>query len=370
MIKLHEMLKCGLCHDRFDIADRKPLTLSKCGHTFCKHCLSFKADDISVTSCPYKCFPSVDHEPVATVPNYSIINLLDNITELNFNFFKPSFEQGLSIDSYCILHEKVTKEYDYIEQRFKCVNCQASGINSTINLKTLVDDYTAVVDYTKTIFKINKLQLNHIEKLGDKAEALRANAMKATLGQAIEYMDKAFEAKKIEKDTYQEFCYMKNRFVKKLELHLNMLSGMCEDYNSTLRNIEENERVCAFIAERDYDLNALPCTGIYLKPFKPAAYFLNKAKGIGKYAENQIMKFSRKFVLRFLKLYKAEFEAERWTDKQPVNLFRSNLIMSEIDEPQVKEIDNVAANSTEHDANQTEHKPRSKYGLRKRIKKF
>lgn len=370
MIKLAEMLKCGLCHDRFDIADRKPLTLSLCGHTFCKKCLCYKSDDISVTSCPYKCFPFVDNKPVTTVPNFSLINLLDNIAELSFNFLKPAFENGLSIDCYCSIHEKATREYDYIEQRFICSNCQLSGLNLTTSLKTLLDDYQAVINYTKGLFRTNKAQLNSIEKLGAKAEDMRAQVRNSTMNQADEYINKAYYSKQISNEVYLRFGYMKDKYTQKIELHLNMLSELCDDYNITLRNIEENGRFCTLIDEREYDLSILPCTGICLKPFKPAAYFLNKVKGIEKYVENQISKYSRKFVMRFLKICKTVPENKVKLEIHTNSALNNDIITPRNDSVSVKDNNDMQNTKDDTDINLEAEKPRSKYGLRKKIRKF
>lgn len=371
MIKLNEMLKCGLCHDRFDTKDRKPLTLSKCGHTFCKECLFHKSVEITLTSCPYKCFPAANSEPVDTVPNFTVITLLDNITELSFNYFKPSFENGLSIDSYCIVHEKATQDYDYIEGRFRCVDCQTSDKNSAISLKTLIKDYLMVIEYMKTMFKINKVLLYNIEKLGTKAEDIRTEVMISTVNKTVEYINNAYRSNNIDSMAYNEFEFIKKKYLQKVEVHLRMLSDLCNDYSNTIRNIEENEKLCAFVSEQGYDLNVLPCTGIYLKPFKPAVYFINKVKGIERYVENQITKFSRKFVLRFLKLYRIGKDEKLDFDNKPIQILKPLNSENHVEDYISKEKDahaDTRMNTIEQEP--TDDKTKSKYNLRKRVKHF
>ena len=83
---IEDLIKCDLCNIIFDLNIHAPLML-KCGHTFCKRCISLKSNSLDKNlnkSCPLDKIKNVMNVDIA-IPNLKLESIVKKLTNLNIS---------------------------------------------------------------------------------------------------------------------------------------------------------------------------------------------------------------------------------------------------------------------------------------------
>ena len=326
MSTIPDILKCSLCLERFDNDIHKPMIITNCGHTFCDSCLSKNCFD---NICPSNCNIHLKEPNLLLMINRQILSLLElNVQPLHYDntFWHGS---GLTIYSFCPIHEKSIVGYDFIDWCFKCTSCQPPELSSLITLKDLIENYYMRLSRDISLFTVNKAKLSSIDKIKDQVIVLKHKTASASIEKFTKRINRAWTNKTISEDDYQKYIYIRKQFINKVEKHFDIMTEFYLDYEATISNLIENEKQCEFIREKNYDVNRLPCDGIWLHPYKPVEYFLNRAENMEFYVRQQIRKFIRKFVARYFRIKNGRSDVK--VVKKLSDSFITDLTFSEFD---------------------------------------
>ena len=86
---IDDLIKCDLCNIIFDLNVHSPLML-KCGHTFCKRCISIKSNSLDKNinkSCPFDKMKNVMNLD-SSIPNLKLEYIVKKLTNLNISVNK------------------------------------------------------------------------------------------------------------------------------------------------------------------------------------------------------------------------------------------------------------------------------------------
>ncbi|XP_068135461.1 E3 ubiquitin-protein ligase TRIM32-like [Hyperolius riggenbachi] len=118
--RLHELLHCAICTERYSETDRRPKLLC-CGHTFCGNCLE-------KLFCDTLLLPANEHDPALRCPScrqttpmlnvWRVPHLSDNFAIINFLTAEETHKQ------YCKKHKDEKLDFFcYQCQRLLCPSC-------------------------------------------------------------------------------------------------------------------------------------------------------------------------------------------------------------------------------------------------------
>ena len=108
---MEEILKCKICKLKYNNDIKEPLIL-KCGHTFCRTCLSYKSED---TSCPL-CGLNVTFDLNSLISNKIVFEMINSIqngmtspSKILFNRENESSNQKVrNFQSYTKIDSKIS----------------------------------------------------------------------------------------------------------------------------------------------------------------------------------------------------------------------------------------------------------------------
>ena len=156
---IEDLLKCDLCNIIFDLSTHYPLMV-KCGHTFCKRCLSLKTnnnlDKIANKACPFdktKNVMSLD----SAIPNLKLEYIVKKLSSLNI------------LKKQIIINKPIKKGISLIKP-----NCINNAINTYNN-----------ITFSSNLKNNNDNTNTNINNLNKKKENSTSNKNKNNINQKI-----------------------------------------------------------------------------------------------------------------------------------------------------------------------------------------
>jgi hypothetical protein len=150
------LMNCDICNSRFDILDRQPTVLQKCGHTFCHRCIHTMIDVNKSTECP-GCGKEINEQSVEECSqNVKLLNFINSDEGLNYINSIP-----------CPKHpDKIVEYFCKTCSRSVCVKCIYDDHNghSLVQIKEMSDtlkqnviDLQKMIENSKRIIEENRV---------------------------------------------------------------------------------------------------------------------------------------------------------------------------------------------------------------------
>lgn len=157
-------IKCLICNENFNMEEKKPLILPKCGHTFCSACLKTElSKNENNFLCPEDKTEYLNIKEITDLPpNNMILKILSETTE----------KKEKEIPKTCLKHNKILEYYCLSDNKEICALCGLFGIHKnhkiTTNLelqginKLLIEQTNKNLEYFEFSEDLNNLSLKDI----------------------------------------------------------------------------------------------------------------------------------------------------------------------------------------------------------------
>lgn len=160
-----DYLFCKVCHDKYDIYSKKPLTLP-CGHTFCEYCIKIILQNKKII-CPLD-KKSCLCEDFTLIPfNYQLLD----------SFLVKNSEFSINIqDNFCKIHEnEILKFYCLAEKQKICQICILKDHMSHFKNIIPLNDIIFVSEINSKLAQVKEKNQKNIEKNENMIENLKNN---------------------------------------------------------------------------------------------------------------------------------------------------------------------------------------------------